>query len=235
MRLDHYLCTVGLGSRSDVKKLISKGRISVSGIVAKDPGLRIDELTAKVTFDGKDIVYNEHVYFILNKPQGVISASKQDLRNQDTKCVIDLIGEEQHRDLFPVGRLDKDTVGLLLITDDGALAHDLLSPKKHVEKEYYVELRSPLSSDEKSLIEKGVDIGDEKPTLPCTITMLSPSTLNIIIHEGRFHEIKRIFEAVGNEVTFLKRFRMGSLVLDESLESGAYRKLTDNELEELKR
>jgi len=232
MRLDHYLSAVGLGSRSDVKKLISKGRIAVDGAVCKDAGTRVDELTALVAFDDNTLTYREYVYFMLNKPKGVISASRKDMRSSDIPCVIDLIKEEQHRDLFPVGRLDKDTVGLLLITDDGALAHDLLSPRKHVDKEYYVELRSPLSEESKALIESGIDIGDDTPTLPCTIEMLSPTALNITIHEGRFHEIKRMFAGVNNEVIFLKRFRMGTLLLDKNLKSGEYRALTDAELKE---
>jgi len=234
MRLDHYLSAVGLGSRSDVKKLISKGHITVDEVVCKDPAIKLDECISQVCCDGKPLTYKKYVYFMLNKPQGVISASRQDMRSKDVPCVVDLIHEEQHRALFPVGRLDKDTVGLLIITDDGALAHELLSPKKHVDKEYYVELKSPLSSDSKKLIESGIDIGDEQPTLPCKIKMLSETSLNITIHEGRFHEIKRMFEGVDNEVTFLKRFRMGALLLDESLGQGEYRPLSDDELVRLK-
>lgn len=234
MRLDKYLCEVGLGTRSEVKKLISNGRITVDGNVCKDPGAKVDENGTSVTFDGDTLRYQQFVYFMLNKPQGVISASRADLRNKDEVCVVDLIKEEKHRDLFPVGRLDKDTVGLLLITDDGALAHDMLSPKKHVGKKYYVELESSLDENSKTKIEAGIDIGDNTPTLPASIEMINPSSLYITIHEGRFHEIKRMFEAVDNRVMFLKRVEMGSLVLDQNLEYGEYRTLTEEELKSIK-
>jgi len=234
MRLDHYLSAVGLGSRSDVKKIISKGRVSVGGSVCKDPGFKVDEENDNVTIDGLLLSYSQHVYFMLNKPAGIISASRADLRNKDQRCVVDLINEEKHRELFPVGRLDKDTVGLLLITDDGALAHDLLSPKKHVDKTYYAKLRSALDEEDKKRIEAGIDIGDDKPTLPCRIEMVTEDSVNITIHEGRFHQIKRMFEAVGNEVIFLKRLSMGTLVLDQALGEGEYRHLTKEELEGLK-
>lgn len=234
MRLDKYLCDVGLGTRSEVKKLISQGRIAVDGAPCKDPGAKLDENAASVTFDGKSLSYSQYVYFMLNKPQGVISASRADLRNKDEVCVVDLIKEEKHRELFPVGRLDKDTEGLLLITDDGVLAHNMLSPKKHVDKKYYVELTSPLDDKEKQKIEAGIDIGDEKPTLPASIEMLNSDRLHITIREGRFHEIKRMFEAVGNKVAFLKRIEMGALVLDDSLKCGEYRPLTEEELRLIK-
>lgn len=223
MRLDHYLSSAGLGSRSDVKKIIAKGRITVAGTVIKDPAFKVN--ADEVCLDGIPVIYEEHVYFMLNKPQGVISASRADLRNKDEKCVIDLIQEEKHRDLFPVGRLDKDTEGLLLITDDGQLAHDLLSPKKHVYKTYYAELAIKIEDDDISRIEKGIDIGDDKPTLPCKIKKESDTSVYITIHEGRFHQVKRMFESVGNKVVFLKRISMGNLTLDPELAPGEYKKL----------
>ena len=235
MRLDHYLSAAGLGSRSDVKKIISKGCISVEGSVVRDPGYKLDENIASVIYDGNPLVYRHFVYFMLNKPQGVISASRRDLKKPDEVCVTDLIKEEKHRELFPIGRLDKDTEGLLLITDDGKLAHDLLSPKKHVDKTYYVILKKELTGEDRIHIEKGVDIGDEKITLPAHIDMIDDISLHITIHEGRYHQIKRMFESVGNKVVFLKRISMGTLNLDSSLEPGKYRELTPEELSSLNR
>lgn len=256
MRLDHYLSAVGIGTRSEVKKIISKGRVTVDGAVCKDAGFQVNADGSEVCCDGKKLRYREFVYFLLNKPQGIISASKADLRNPSERCVVDLIAEEQHRKLFPVGRLDKDTEGLLLITDDGKLAHNLLSPAKHVDKIYYAELGLPLSEEDRKRIEAGIDIGDETPTLPAVIERVlftdaagaadgtgtfceggsRATDLNrvyITIREGRFHQIKRMFEAVGNEVTFLKRISMGSLRLDPGLAPGEYRELTTEELQSL--
>ena len=231
MRLDHYLSSAGLGSRSDVKKLILKGRILVDGNPCKDPGFKLDENSSHVSLDNQELTYEKHVYFMLNKPQDVISASRQDLRNKAEKCVVDLITEEKHRELFPVGRLDKDTEGLLLITDDGVLAHNLLSPKKHVDKTYFAELGSAISGKDIHRIEAGIDIGDVSPTLPCRIQPIGKTSVYITIHEGRFHQIKRMFEAVGNKVVFLKRISMGPLLLDPGLKPGEYRRLTDEEIQ----
>ena len=230
LRLDHYLSAAGLGSRSDVKKLIQKERVVVNGVICKDSSFKVDETSAAVMLDGKAVTYRKNVYFMLNKPQGVISASRGDLRNPDEKCVVDLIGEEKHRNLFPVGRLDRDTEGLLLITDDGILAHNLLSPAKHVDKTYYAELRSELSENERLKLEAGIDIGDDTLTLPSKVSKINKTSVHITIHEGRFHQIKRMFEAVGNEVIFLKRLSMGSLRLDENLKPGEYREITPEEL-----
>lgn len=230
MRLDHYLSAVGLGTRSEVKKIISKGHICIGGNIVRDCSFRLDETSDHVTYNGKLLSYRRYVYFMLNKPQGVISASRSDLRNSDEICVTDLIKEEKHRELFPVGRLDKDTEGLLLITDDGKLAHDLLSPKKHIDKTYYAELRQKPDNSDIKHIEEGIDIGDERKTLPARIEMIDDNTVYITIHEGRYHQIKRMFEAVGNKVTFLKRISMGSLQLDKKLAPGEYRELTADEL-----
>ena len=230
LRLDHYLSAAGLGSRSDVKKLIQKGRVTVNGVICRDSAFKVDETSAAIMLDKKNVTYKKNVYFMLNKPQGIISASRGDLRNPDEKCVIDLIDTEKHRNLFPVGRLDRDTEGLLLITDDGILAHNLLSPSKHVDKTYYAELRSELSENERLKLETGVDIGDDTLTLPSKVTVINKTSVHITIHEGRFHQIKRMFEAVGNEVIFLKRLSMGSLKLDEHLKPGEYRELTPEEL-----
>lgn len=232
IRLDKYLADMGLGTRTEVKNDIKKGRISVNGQIMKSPEYKIDIQTDVVLSDGKEIAYEELVYYMLNKPQGVVSAT-EDRRD---KTVLDLISEKKRKDLFPVGRLDKDTEGLLLITNDGELAHNLLTPKKHVDKKYFVRLKTPLSEENRKRLEKGVDIGEDKLTLPAQIFVLNKEKdeAEIIIREGKFHQIKRMFHAVGNEVVFLKRLSMGSLVLDEALLPGEYRLLTPQEIERLK-
>lgn len=232
IRLDKYLADMGLGTRTEVKKDIKKGRIFVNGQIMKKPEYKIDIQTDVVLSDGKEIAYEELVYYMLNKPQGVVSAT-EDRRD---KTVLDLISEKKRKDLFPVGRLDKDTEGLLLITNDGELAHNLLTPKKHVDKKYFVRLKTPLSEENRKCLEKGVDIGEDKLTLPAQIFVLNKEKdeAEIIIREGKFHQIKRMFHAVGNEVVFLKRLSMGSLVLDEALLPGEYRLLTPQEIERLK-
>lgn len=232
IRLDKYLADMGLGTRTEVKKDIKKGRISVNGEIIKSPEYKIDTQTDAVLADGKEIAYEELVYYMLNKPQGVVSAT-EDRRD---KTVLDLISEKRRKDLFPVGRLDKDTEGLLLITNDGELAHNLLAPKKHVDKKYFVRLKAPLSEENRKRLEEGVDIGENKLTLPAQVFVLNEERdeAEIIIREGKFHQIKRMFHAVGNQVVFLKRLSMGSLVLDETLLPGEYRLLTLQEIERLK-
>ena len=232
IRLDKYLADMGLGTRTEVKKDIKKGRISVNGEIIKSPEYKIDTQTDAVLADGKEIAYEELIYYMLNKPQGVVSAT-EDRRD---KTVLDLISEKKRKDLFPVGRLDKDTEGLLLITNDGELAHNLLAPKKHVDKKYFVRLKAPLSEENRKRLEEGVDIGEDKLTLPAQVFVLNEERdeAEIIIREGKFHQIKRMFHAVGNEVVFLKRLSMGSLVLDEDLLPGEYRLLTPQEIERLK-
>lgn len=232
IRLDKYLADMGLGTRTEVKKDIKKGRISVNGEIIKSPEYKIDTQTDAVLADGKEIAYEELIYYMLNKPQGVVSAT-EDRRD---KTVLDLISEKKRKDLFPVGRLDKDTEGLLLITNDGELAHNLLAPKKHVDKKYFVRLKVPLSEENRKRLEEGVDIGEDKLTLPAQVFVLNEERdeAEIIIREGKFHQIKRMFHAVGNEVVFLKRLSMGSLVLDEALLPGEYRLLTPQEIERLK-
>ena len=240
MRLDKFLAQTGAGSRSDVKSMIAKGNVLINGEICKDPARRIDETSDDIICGGISVTYSKYAYFMMNKPQGVISASRsrvegyaQDNKKSTTKTCVDLIVEETHRDLFPVGRLDKDTEGLLLITDDGQLAHELLSPRKHVDKTYYAELESSLDDRDRRRLEAGVDIGDEKPTLPAQVVILSDKAIEITIQEGRFHQIKRMLETVGNKVTFLKRLQMGTLRLDESLKPGEYRRLTQREVDGL--
>ena len=240
MRLDKYLTqTAGL-SRSEAKQYLKKGRVCVDGQIIKKPETKIDAGQAAVTVDGRLCHYEKYTYLMLHKPQGVVSATEDDRE----RTVLDLIGEPV-RGLFPVGRLDKDTEGLLLLTNDGVLAHDLLSPKKHVDKCYFAILDGPVGKAEQEAFACGLDIGDEKRTLPAKLVLLPQETESvadspgfgvlITVQEGRFHQIKRMAKAVGREVLYLKRLSMGSLRLDAALRPGEYRPLTEEEIESLKR
>ena len=217
MRLDKYLCETGFGTRSQVKDLLKKGQVMVNGEVVKKPELKINETTDQILCQGKKASYQKNIYLMLHKPAGVVSATED---NRE-KAVLDLVRPEDRKNgLFPVGRLDKDTEGLLLLTDDGELAHRLLSPKKHVDKTYYAKIDGQVTEEHVKQFREGLDIGDEKKTLPAVLTILLSgpvSEIEVTIHEGRFHQIKRMFEAVGCKVTYLKRLSMGSLVLDETL------------------
>ena len=227
IRLDKFLADAKLGTRSEVRQLLKKGLITLNGEIVKKPDIKVDPASDRVLFDGKEIFSEKDVYFMLNKPAGVVSATE----DRREKTVLDLFSsEDRRRDLFPVGRLDKDTVGLLLITNDGALSHRLLSPRRHVDKTYLVHLDRPIPADAEKRMEAGLDIGDEKPTLPAHLEVLSETTARITIQEGRFHQIKRMFHAVGCEVIYLKRLSMGSLILDPALEEGCYRRLTPEEI-----
>ena len=233
MRLDKYLCETGFGTRSQVKDLLKKGQVMVNGEVVKKPELKIDETTDQILCQGKKASYQKNIYLMLHKPAGVVSATED---NRE-KTVLDLVRPEDWKNgLFPVGRLDKDTEGLLLLTDDGELAHRLLSPKKHVDKTYYAKIDGQVTEEHVKQFREGLDNGDEKKTLPAVLTILLSgpvSEIEVTIHEGRFHQIKRMFEAVGCKVTYLKRLSMGSLVLDETLPPEEYRPLTEAELEGL--
>ncbi len=232
MRLDKYLCEAGKGTRTEVKKIISAKKVTVGGKTVTDAGYKIDEDNDEVCIDGEPVSFASIEYYMLNKPKGVISATRDAGKGQP--CVTDLIHEKIRNDLFPVGRLDKDTEGLLIITNDGNLAHKLLSPKKHVDKTYYAELDEKLTADTAEKLMNGVDIGDKTPTLPCDISRLSDTTCFITIREGRYHEIKRMFKTVGLKVVQLKRISMGPIALDPELEPGEYRRLYDDEIEMLK-
>lgn len=231
MRLDKYLTQAGAGSRSQVKEYIRKGLVLVDGIPEKRAERKIDEVTQEIFFQGERIVYEKFVYYMLNKPAGCVTAVSDDLCG----TVMDFLKKENRKDLFPVGRLDKDTEGLLLITNDGALAHRLLSPKKHVPKTYLAVLAGDVSQQQADILEKGVDIGEEHLTLPAVFEWKDREKKEayLTITEGKFHQVKRMFEAVDNKVLFLKRIRMGSLRLDESLLPGEYRILDTEETEEL--
>ncbi len=230
LRLDKYLAEMGCGTRSQVKTAIRKGRVKVNGEIVKSPEKKIDISTDQVYLDETQIVYVAMEYYMLNKPAGVVSA-REDGRYP---TVLELIDQKQRNDLFPVGRLDLDTEGLLLITNDGALCHELLSPKKHVEKVYYVEVEKEIPERAVEQFRDGVDIGEAKLTLPAQLEILTSKTARLTIQEGKFHQVKRMFEAIGTKVVYLKRLSMGSLVLDSSLLCGQYRPLTESEIRVLK-
>lgn len=231
IRLDKYLADAQLGTRSAVRQLLKKGLITVNGEIIKKPEFKIDPASDRVCFDTQEISPEHEVYYMLNKPSGVVSAT----RDNHDRTVLDLFEQQDRRpDLSPVGRLDKDTVGLLLITNDGALSHRLLSPRRHVDKTYFVRVNGVITEQMTEAFAAGLDIGDEKPTLPARLERLSENEAAVTIHEGRFHQIKRMFHAAGCEVIYLKRLSMGSLLLDESLPEGSYRKLTPEEIRQLK-
>ena len=235
IRLDKYLADMSIGTRQEVKKYIRQGRVKINEDIIKKPEYKIREDEDKITFDGAPVAYETFEYYMLNKPAGVISAT-EDKRD---KTVLDLIKEKKRKDLFPVGRLDKDTEGLLLITNDGALAHRLLSPKKHVDKCYYAKISGGVTEEDVRVFKESINIGtQEEPewTMPAELKILEKGTVSRIrltIREGKFHQVKRMFLAVGKEVVYLKRERMGALVLDEELAPGEYRKLTDSELKSI--
>lgn len=231
MRLDKYLTTLGIGSRSQVKEYIKKGKIKVNGEFLKKPEYHIDEENDIIEFQGISLEYNRFYYYMLNKPAGYLSAVK----DEHCKTVLDLLDVTPKDGLFPVGRLDKDTEGLLLITNDGELSHKLLSPKKHVDKRYYVELDGELTESDVKLFADGLDIGENNLTKPAILEILeNKKSAFITITEGKYHQVKRMFRKIGLTVTYLKRISMGSLVLDKTLKQGEYRPLTESELKELK-
>ena len=236
MRLDKYLAEMGVGTRQEVKKQIRQGKAAVNGTVVKAADTKIDETSDEVTISGRNISYVSYEYYMLNKPAGVVSATED---RRDT-TVIDLIKEKKRKDLFPVGRLDKDTEGLLLITNDGDLAHRLLAPKKHVDKVYYAKIDGMVTEGDVKRFAEGIDIGaeEEEMTRPAKLDIMKSaeeSEIRLTIHEGKFHQVKRMFLAVGKEVTYLKRERMGTLCLDENLKPGEYRLLTEEEIENVRK
>lgn len=231
MRLDKYLTNQEIGSRSQVKALIKSKKVFVNNVLENKPERHIDENNDIVSLDGVNLEYNKFYYYMLNKPPGVLTAVK----DNNYKTVMDIMDVTPKEGLFPVGRLDKDTEGLLLITNDGELSHNLLSPKKHVNKTYYVELNGELIDSDIDLFAKGLDIGEKNITKPAKLEILSGrNRAYITITEGKYHQVKRMFQAIGLTVTFLKRISMGSLILDKNLKSGGYRKLTEEEISNLK-
>lgn len=226
MRFDKLVADSASLTRSEARKIIKSGAAAADGVIIRDIAKNIDP-SASLTVDGQSVSYRQFVYIMLNKPQGVISATE----DKRKKTVLDLIGDGYKRfDLSPVGRLDIDTEGFLLLTNDGALAHELLSPSKKVGKTYFVRLERPLSETAAAALENGVDIG-ECVTKPARVRRICENEIELTITEGKFHQIKRMAERVGNRVAYLKRLAYGKLFLDESLPCGGFRELTENELE----
>lgn len=232
IRLDKYLCDMGIGSRKEVKEYCKKGRVSVNGSICTSPDSKVNTVTDIILFDNMRVEFEEYEYFMLNKPMGVVSATV----DNTCKTVIELIDSHKKKDLFPVGRLDKDTVGLLLITNNGALAHKLLAPDRHVPKTYYVRVSGELKEDYVRLCAEGIKIDKDFTAKPSKLKIMSCGEISeaeLTICEGKYHQVKRMMYAMGCEVVYLKRISMGTLVLDEKLQEGQYRKLTDNEIKSL--
>ncbi|MED4016118.1 pseudouridine synthase [Sutcliffiella cohnii] len=234
MRLDKLLANSGYGSRKEVKKLLKSGAVKVDDKVVKDAKNHVNHETQFVTVFGEEVEYREFIYLMLHKPQGVLSATE----DRSQKTVIDLLEEEDAMfEPFPVGRLDKDTEGLLLLTNDGQLAHQLLSPKKHVPKTYYAVILGEVTEEDIIAFKNGVTLDDGYVTMPADLTILkagNQSEIELTIMEGKFHQVKRMFLSVDKKVTYLKRMKMGPLELDEELNLGEYRELTDEEISQLK-
>ncbi|MBF2757721.1 pseudouridine synthase [Staphylococcus sp. GDY8P57P] len=225
MRLDKFLANMGVGTRSEVKQLLKKGAVTVNDSIEKSPKCHIDPEEDIVMANGKQITFINHIYIMLNKPKGYISAT----HDGTNRTVIDLIPEYQHLDIFPVGRLDKDTEGLLLITNDGQFSHELMSPVKHVSKTYEVISQHTISDDDIEAFKQGITLSDG-PVKPALLTRVNKTTSQVTIYEGKYHQVKRMFHAIENEVLELKRLKIANLALDENLKSGEYKLLSDDEL-----
>lgn len=234
MRIDKFLANSGFGSRKEVKKLLKTGAVKINDEVVKDSQTQLTPEVDGVTVHGEIVEYKEYIYLMMNKPSGAISATED---NHET-TVIDLLElDDQRFEPFPVGRLDKDTVGLLILTNDGKLAHRLLSPKKHVPKTYYAKIEGVVTEDDIERFRSGVTLEDGYITKPAELVILSSgneSEIELTITEGKFHQVKRMFIAVGKKVSFLMRIKMGPLLLDQTLKQGEYRDLTNEEIELLK-
>jgi len=228
-RLDKIISNCGLGTRREIKGFVRAGRVLVNGVVAKSPEMHINPYEDTIKIDGEEIEYKKYIYLMMNKPSGVITA----LKDKKDKTVFDILPEFYKQfELSPAGRLDKDTQGLLILTNDGESIHELLSPKKHVDKTYYAKLRQDVKEEDFSKVERGIDIGDYV-TLPAKLERIAEAEVYITIHEGKFHQVKRMFEALDNKVEFLKRMSMGSLNLDPDLQLGEVRELTEEEIKTL--
>jgi len=236
MRLDKFLVACAVGSRTEVKNLLKAGRVTVNGKKEKSAKLQINEERDEIRFDGQVLDYEEFVYYMMNKPQGVISATE----DSKHRTVLDLLDDiARTKEVFPVGRLDIDTHGLLLLTNDGKLAHALLSPKRHVDKTYLAQVEGIMSQEDVETFAEGIPLKDftcqpAKLELVSVDPVKNQSLVRVTIAEGKFHQVKRMFKAVNNEVLYLKRVKIGNLSLDEKLKLGEYRELTEEELNNLK-
>ncbi len=234
-RLDKIISNLGYGSRKEIKAIARKGLIEVDGVIVKDSSMNVDPEKSVIKINGEEIFYREYIYLMMNKPDGVISATHD---NRD-ETVIDLLEiDHQAFDPFPVGRLDKDTVGLLLLTNDGELNHRLISPKWKVDKVYYAKIDKKVTEKDVEAFKKGITLDDGYVCKEAKLEILNASDegseINLTIQEGKFHQVKRMFEAVDKKVVYLKRIEFGGLSLDEELEEGEYRELTEEELAQLK-
>ncbi|HBF0235223.1 TPA: rRNA pseudouridine synthase [Clostridioides difficile] len=229
-RIDKILSNLGYGSRSEIKKYCKQGSVVVNGSEVSNPGTQVDTENDEILFNGEEVIYREYIYLMMNKPAGYISATT----DKYDPTVLDLIDLSYLAfEPFPVGRLDKDTEGLLVLTNDGKLSHRILSPKKHVPKTYYAKIDGVVTEEDVEAFLEGVVLDDGYKTMPSQLNILKSddeSEIELTIHEGKFHQVKRMFESVGKKVVYLKRLSMGNLKLDESLELGEYRELTDEEV-----
>jgi len=233
-RIDKVLAHTGFGSRKGVKQIVRSGHVEVNGHIIRNSSLKVDTDVDVITVNGEQIHYREFIYMMLNKPKGVISATEDRIH----QTVVDLLDLDSQRFVpFPVGRLDIDTTGFLLLTNDGQLAHELLSPKKRVAKTYAVTVDRPVGAVEKKQLEQGVTLDDGYETLPAIVQWIHPQNgkeVLLTIYEGKFHQVKRMFQAVGGTVTSLKRVQFGPLELDPALKLGDYRELSEAEIKLLK-
>lgn len=232
MRLDKFLSDLGIGTRKEVKEYIRKGLVTINNKVIKNSDLKIDEIDDIICFNHEKLNYEKYVYLMLNKPAGVVSAT---FDNKD-RTVIDLIKEYKHLNLFPFGRLDKGSEGLLIISNDGKLAHDLLSPKKHVNKTYYVDVQGVVTQEDINLFKQGITLDDGYLCKSSTLEIIESNSISkcyVTISEGKYHQVKRMFESINKKVIYLKRITFGNISLDPNLKLGEYRKLTEKEIEKL--
>lgn len=229
-RIDKILSNLGYGSRSEIKKYCKQGSVVVNGSEVSNPGTQVDTENDEILFNGEEVIYREYIYLMMNKPDGYVSTTT----DKYDPTVLDLIDLSYLAfEPFPVGRLDKDTEGLLVLTNDGKLSHRVLSPKKHVPKTYYAKIDGVVTEEDVEAFLEGVVLDDGYKTMPSQLNILKSddeSEIELTIHEGKFHQVKRMFESVGKKVVYLKRLSMGNLKLDESLELGEYRELTDEEI-----
>ena len=232
IRLDKFLSDLGIGTRKEVKTYIRNGLVKINNIVVKNSDFKLNEESDTVYFNNEKLNYEKFVYLMLNKPAGVISAT---FDNKD-KTVIDLIDEYKHLNLFPFGRLDKDSEGLLIISNDGQLAHNLLSPKKHVYKKYYVDVEGIVTEEDIKLFKEGIILENNEKCKSASLEIIESNSISkcyVTICEGKFHQVKRMFESINKKVIYLKRITFGNLSLDPNLRLGEYRKLTEKEINEL--
>ncbi len=233
-RLDKVLSNLGYGTRKELKQIIKKKMVTVNDVVAKDTGMQVDPEKDKIIINGEEIFYRKNIYLVMNKPEGVVSAT---FDNRDETVVDLLYAEHQAFEPFPVGRLDKDTVGLLILTNDGELNHKLISPKNHVDKVYFAKINAPIDEKDIKDFEDGITLDDGYKCMSAKLEIVNnfedSSEVKVTIQEGKFHQVKRMFIARGKKVEYLQRIKFGELELDQDLEKGEYRELTEEELAKL--